>query len=134
MLLPHRVTVDLMLSYLDPKSADAVHTKMKDMLNQKGFRCDLETVSDRPAMKERRQNLQLAKKISTIAERWEIPIGKETSVWPSVGGLVPAKVPVVCGIGPSSKDLYTPQEAVNRTGLIQRTLLITQFLAQDLER
>jgi D-alanine-D-alanine ligase len=134
MLLPHRVTVELMLSYLDPRMADTVQETMEELLKQKGFRCDLKLVSDRPPMKERRRNLQLARKMSTIAERWEIPMGQESSVWPSVGGLVPASVPVVCGVGPSARNLCTPQESINRTSLIQRTLLIAQLLARDLKR
>ncbi len=82
-------------------------------------------------MKERRHNLRLAKKLSVIADQWDIPLIHDSSVWPSTGGLVPASVPVVCGLGPVSKDLYTPQEGVSRSSLIQRTLLMAQFLAQE---
>ena len=132
MLLPHRIHVDLMMSYLDPKTADEAEQKIRGMLRAKGLHFQLETISDRSPMKERRHNLSLAKKLGAVAETWELPFGRESSVWPSVGGLVPAKIPVVCGIGPASKDLYTPQEAVNRTSLIQRTLLTAQFLAGQL--
>jgi D-alanine-D-alanine ligase len=48
--------------------------------------------------------------------------------------LVPLEVPVICGIGPVARDLYTPREAVNRISLIQRTLLIAEFLAEELIR
>lgn len=132
MLLPHKVSLDLMLSYLDPKAADGIEERIKEMIVQKGFRCELESISDRPPMKERRNNLHFAKQLTAVAERWEIPFGRDSSVWPSVGGLVPAKVPVVCGMGPTSRDPYTPQEAVNRTSLVQRTLLVAQFLAGDM--
>ncbi|MFC1822636.1 ATP-grasp domain-containing protein, partial [Thermodesulfobacteriota bacterium] len=132
MLLPHRLTVDLMLSYLDKKMADEAEDKIKEMIVRKGLKCDLAKVSDRPPMKERRHNLSLAKGLSAIADKWDIPFGWDSSVWPSAGGLVPARVPVVCGIGPTSRDLYTPQEAVNRTCLIQRTLLIAQFLVHKI--
>jgi len=30
-----------------------------------------------------------------------------------------------------ARDLYTPQESVQRISLIQRTLLLAQFLAQN---
>jgi len=85
-------------------------------------------------MKERRNNLGLARSLAAVAQKWEIPLAQESSVWPSVGGLVPPRIPVVCGAGPVSKDLYTPQEAVNRASLIQRTLLIAQFLAKDIRK
>ena len=83
-------------------------------------------------MKERRNSLQLSKPLASVAEKWEIPLSQESSVVPSVGGLVPETIPVICGIGPVAKDLYTPQEAVNRISLIQRTLLTAEFLAQDI--
>jgi D-alanine-D-alanine ligase len=50
-----------------------------------------------------------------------------------VAGLVSSRIPVVCGIGPATKDLYTPQEAVNRTSLIQRSIIIAQFLLKEFE-
>jgi D-alanine-D-alanine ligase len=132
MLLPHRVTVDILFSYLDEKSAIEVETVLKKTFHHRSFRCELDTVSDRPPMKQRPANRQLADSFCELAKKWDIPLTRDSSVWPSVGGLVPDKVPVVCGIGPTSRDLYTPHEAVNRTSLIQRTLLVAQFLAKDL--
>ncbi len=134
MLLPHRVILDLSIHYLDPKAADAAEAKVKEILNSKGYHYKMESVSDRPPMKERRHNLGLAKSLGAVAEKWEIPFGQESSVWPSAAGLVPAKVPVVCGIGPTARDLYTPQEAVNRISLVQRTLLVAGFLSKGLRR
>lgn len=131
MLLPHRVTANLMLSYLDTKIVAPLERKMRAILIGSSFRFELERVSDRPPMKERRHNLQLAKKLALVADQWDIPLVRESSVWPSAGGLVPAKVPVVCGVGPVARDLYTPQEGVSRSSLIQRTLLMAQFLAQE---
>lgn len=131
MLLPHCVTANLMLSYPDPKVADGIEEKMKEILSIKGLKCELERISDRPPMKERRNNLGLAKSLAAVAKEWEIPFAQESSVWPSAGGLVPARIPVMCGLGPVSRDLYTPQEAMNRASLIQRTLLIAQFLGKE---
>ncbi|MFC1888222.1 ATP-grasp domain-containing protein [Thermodesulfobacteriota bacterium] len=133
-LLPHRIAVTLTLSYLEPKAADEVERKIMEIFTLKGFRCKLAKISDRPPMRERRDNLRLAKALAGIAEKWEIPFGQESSLRPSAAGLVPARVPVVCGIGPACKDLYTPQEAVNRVSLIQRTLLVAQYLAQEVKR
>ena len=57
---------------------------------------------------------------------------KEGSAWPSVGGLVPARTACLCGMGPVARDLRTPNEAVWRLSLMQRTLLLAEFLAHEL--
>ena len=133
MLLPHQVTATLVLSYTDFRLADEIEQQMRILLKQNSFKWTLERVSDRPPMKERRNNLQLSKPLAGVAQKWEIAISQESSVIPSVGGLVPDNIPVICGIGPVARDLYTPQEAVNRISLIQRTLLTAEFLAQDVK-
>jgi D-alanine-D-alanine ligase len=107
---------------------------MKSILGKKGLRWSLEKVSGRPPMKERRGNISLAKNLMATAQKWEIPLELESSLMPSAGGYAPAKIPVVCGIGPVARDLYAPQEAINRISLIQRTLLIAEFLAQDVKK
>jgi len=134
MAVPHRVVVTLVMSFLDPKTADAAEEQFDSVLGKRDLRWTLEKLSDRPPMRERRINMTLAKKLFTVAEEWEIPLKQESSLLPTVGGLVPAKVPVVCGIGPVAKDLYTPNEAVNRTSLVQRTLLMAAFLAGELKK
>jgi D-alanine-D-alanine ligase len=133
MLLPHRVTATLVLSYNDAKLAEEIEEQMKKLFKQSTFKWNLERISDRPPMKEQRKNLQLSKSLAGVAQKWEINMSEESSVVPSVAGLVPDNVPVICGIGPVAQDLYTPQEAVNRISLIQRTLLIAEFLAQDVK-
>jgi D-alanine-D-alanine ligase len=132
--LPHRMVVTLVLSYLDPKLADATEENIHTILGKKVVRWSLEKISERPPMRQRRGNVRLAKELEEIAGKWEIPLGVESSVVPSVAGLIPAKVPVVCGLGPVAKDRYTSQEAVSRIGLIQRTLLLSEFLAEDLKK
>jgi D-alanine-D-alanine ligase len=94
----------------------------------------LKRISDRPAMNDSHASLKLFKSLSEVARRWDIPLEQESSVLPSAAGLVPIHVPVICGVGPVARDLYTPQEAVNRISLIQRTLLAAEFLAEDLIR
>jgi D-alanine-D-alanine ligase len=133
MLLPHQVTATLVLSYNDARLADGIEEQMRILLKQTTFKWTLEKVSDRPPMKERRNNLKLSKPFASVADKWEISISEESSVVPSVGGLVPDNIPVICGIGPVARDLYTPQESVNRISLIQRTLLTAEFLAQDIQ-
>jgi D-alanine-D-alanine ligase len=128
MLLPHRVSADLLLTYLDAKRADAVESEVRRILGKNTLKWSVELVSDRPAMKDRLANQRLARAILNTAADWEIELHVDSSVWPSVGGLVTGKAGVVCGMGPVARNLYTPQEAVHRMSLIQRTLLLAQFL------
>jgi D-alanine-D-alanine ligase len=46
-----------------------------------------------------------------------------------VAGLVPSSRAVICGLGPVARDVDTPQEAVLRLSLMQRTLLLAQYLS-----
>jgi D-alanine-D-alanine ligase len=128
MLLPHRVSADLILTYLDAKRADEVESEIRRILGKNKLKWSVELVSDRPAMKDRVANQRLAKSILNTASQWEIELSVDSSVWPSVGGLVTGQTGVVCGMGPVARNLYTPQEAVHRMSLIQRALLLAQFL------
>jgi len=133
MLLPHSVAVTLLLSYGDEQLADGVERKMRRILG-KGEKWKLEMISNRPPMKLRRRNQQLSNTLRKIANQWDIPFNQESSLWPTVAGLVPASTRVVCGLGPIAKDLYTPREAVQRISILQRTLLLAEFLVQNPRR
>jgi D-alanine-D-alanine ligase len=130
MLLPHRIHANLLLNYLDVQRANETELKIREALKGSRFKISLELISDRPPMKEKKGNIRLAKALENVAKEWEIPWSKDSSLWPSVGGLTPTKTSVICGIGPAAKDLYTPKEAVNRTSLIQRAMLLALFLSQ----
>jgi D-alanine-D-alanine ligase len=133
MMLPHRVRATIMVSYPDKTLADAVEEQLRAICRGGGLRWNLELISDRPPMRERKLNDRLLKSFAQTAEKWEIPLGRETSVWPSVAGLVTGPAAVVCGLGPAANDIYTPQESVSRISLVQRTLLLAEFLAKDLK-
>jgi len=128
MRLPHFCQAELLLSYLDKTTVHEAEKHMREILGKEGYSWTLEKISERPPMKEKRKNQRLFKKFSEVAQKWEIPLDKKTSLWPSSAGLVPDKVGVICGIGPVAQDLYTPQESINRISLLQRTLLLAQFL------
>jgi D-alanine-D-alanine ligase len=130
MLLPHRVQANLLLNYLDVQRANILEQQIKEILKGDRFYISFELISDRLPLKERKGNIRLAKMIESIAKEWEIPWSKDSSLWPSVGGLAPIKASVICGLGPAARELYTPKEAINRTSLIQRALLLALFLAQ----
>jgi len=131
MLLPHRATSMLLVTYPDDKTANRIEQEMREILKDKRVNWELELISDRPAMRDRRANARLLKSLQTVASAWEIPVSKESSVWPSVAGLAPASTSVLCGMGPVARDLYTPNESVNRTSLVQRTLLLAQLLNEQ---
>jgi D-alanine-D-alanine ligase len=128
MLLPHRITSNLLVTYADSDIADSTEKAVRDAFGRRGPRWDLELIADRPPMIESRANRRLASRLGSIAEEWQIPLATESSVWPSVAGLAPGTTAVLCGAGPVARDLYTPFEAVQRISLMQRTLLLAQYL------
>ena len=131
MLLPHAVDVTLMVSYGEDALAQQADANMREILGKDGIRWELEMLSDRPPMKSRAGNRRLAEALAGVAAHWEIPFECESSLWPSVAGLVPTGTPVVCGLAPVGKDLYQPHEAVSRISIPQRTLLLAEFLARE---
>jgi hypothetical protein len=84
-------------------------------------------------MKKRRANDRLLRSLERAAAVWEIPISHESSLNPSVAGLIPSTSTVICGLGPPARDIYTPGESVLRLSVLQRTLLLAQYLIDRLE-
>ncbi len=130
LMLPHRVTAMILMTYTNLKSANEAEEQMRNLLKKSEFSWELDLIADRPPLKKRRINTKLANELIEIARRWEIPLHNESSVFPSVAGLVPTSVPVVCGVGPVAHDLYTPRESISRISLLERTLLLAQFLVE----
>jgi D-alanine-D-alanine ligase len=131
MLLPHSIILTVSVGYGDERTADVAERKIKEILDRGKVKYNLEKVSDRPPMKLRNSNRHLAKKLTNIAKKWDIPIAQESSLWPTIGGLVPTSTGAVCGLGPVARNLYTPQEAVQRVSVLQRTLLLAEFLLNE---
>lgn len=125
-LLPHRVTATLQVSFPNLRAAEQLEQRITDVLSK--AKAELALLSDRPPMPSRRINTALLKRLRAAAADWEIPLNTETSLQPSVAGLVPPRVPVICGLGPVARNLYTGREAVSRISLVQRTLLLAEFL------
>ena len=134
MFVPHRVEASLMMSYLDAAQADEAEASMRSILGRRGPRWNLTRLTDRPPMVDRPANHDAVAALEAAASKWDIPIEHETSGWSSVAGLVPDPTAVVCGIGPIVKDRGTPDEAVQRISLVQRTLLLAEYLIGRLER
>jgi D-alanine-D-alanine ligase len=129
--LPHEVVATLLVSFPESKSGDDLEARIREILQGNEVKWKLDLVSDRPPMKDRRGNAKLVKSLMDIAKDREIPLKRESSLWPSVAGLVPTSGSVVCGIGPVARELYTPEEAVDRISLMQRTLLLAELLQQQ---
>lgn len=127
-LLPHRIQAKIQVSYPDAKAVVEVEAQMREVLGERGPRWILEQVADRPPLSDRKGNRRLFKSLQAVAQAWELPLDRESSVWPSAAGLVPKEVAVLCGLAPMGTDLFTPRESVQRLSLIQRTLLLTEFL------
>jgi D-alanine-D-alanine ligase len=128
-MLPHRVVANILVSYLNLKDADAAEMLMRNTIKTKDFKCVFELVSERPPLKRSKKGDVLYRQLKDVADQWQIMLDREFSLSPSVGGLVPAKIPAICGIGPVARDVATPQEGVLRISLMQRTLLLAQYLA-----
>ncbi len=125
-LLPHRVDATLQTSFPNIRAADQLEERIREVLDRQ--QAELALLSARPAMPSRRINSVILKQLRNTAEKWDIPLNTETSLWPSVAGLVPPKVPVICGLGPEARGLYTGQEAISRISMVQRTLLLAEYL------
>ena len=131
---PHQVFVTLPVSYLDEKKANRLEENIKALLGRTEISWTLEVISDRPPMTKRPKSNGLIKELQDTGRRWEMGINAVSSLYPSAAGLVPKPVAVACGMGAVYRDLYTPQEAVQRISLVQRTLLLAQFLVRELEK
>jgi D-alanine-D-alanine ligase len=134
MRLPHRATAIIIVTYPDVRKAEEIEEKMRALFGKRGLRWNLELLSDRPPMPSRRGGQRLAKTLESIAEELEMPLKRASSAWPSVAGIVPARVACVCGIGPVATDLRGPDEKVQRISLVQRTLLLARYLAREVSK
>lgn len=128
MRLPHNVSATLLVTYPDAIAADEVDKRIRLALGKDNFRWRLELVSDRPPMVDRNRKRGLAKDMMNIASQWEIPVKTKSSAQPSVAGLAPPKTDVLCGLSPCCNSLYTQHESIDRHSLVQRTLLLAQYL------
>jgi len=128
MRMPHRVTATIAITYPNVQAAATLERKIRSILGRSGPKWELESLTDRPPFVKRTGGTRLFEELAGIAEKWQIPLQAESSTWPSVAGLLADDQPALCGLGPVARDLRTPQESVLRISLVQRTLLLTQFL------
>jgi D-alanine-D-alanine ligase len=129
--VPHAISANILISHTSTKVADETEKKLREILSTRGARWRLEVLSDRRALEKRENSLQLAERLLATAKEWEIPLHRESSTWPSVAGLAPQDAAVLCGLGPVGQSLRTPDEAVQRLAVVQRTLLLAEFLHRE---
>lgn len=133
MLIPHRVSANIFITYIDEEQAKNVESRVRKLFQtkRKGIKTYIEKLEDRPPMLKTPKGEGLINEIREIAEKWRIPFDVESTLLPSAAGVVSRECAVICGMAPSSKNLYTPEESVSRTELVQKTLLISQFLLKE---
>ena len=128
--LPHVIRAEVLVSHSGETARDRIDSELRKILGKDSHRWDLESVSDRPAFKRRSVSQSLLKQVESVAERWQVPCSSESSLSPSVAGLVPDRTAALCGFGPAVVDVYTANEAVQRISLMQTTLLLAGTLAE----
>ncbi|MDG5785858.1 M20/M25/M40 family metallo-hydrolase [Evansella sp. AB-P1] len=128
-LLPHRVNATVIVTFLNEELAKKAEQKIKETFtsSSSSMRSYVENLVERPPL-IRKKNNPTTKKLKDICMEWNIPFGTESSLLATAAGEVPQKIPVVCGFSPASKGLFTPNEALHRGELIQRSLLLALFL------
>ena len=126
-LLPHQLRVVIQASYPKRDVGERLSDQIEQVFKGSGVTWHCAMISDRPPMLDASDSIML-EQVREIAAEWDIPAEIESSLLPSVAGLVPADTPALCGVGPVAADLFTSQEAVSRMSLVQRTLLLSQYL------
>ncbi len=135
MLIPHRVSANIFITYIDEIQAKKVESRVRKLFQtkKKGIKTYIEKLEERPPMIKTEKSEGLIEELRGISEKWNIPFDVESTLLPSAAGVISKECAVVCGMSPSSKNLYTPEESISRTELVQKTLLISQFLLKDQE-
>ena len=130
--LPHQVKAEIMITYQQSDRADAVEKEIRTILGRRGCRWELTMDWDRPPMPETPDNAALLDKWNDVADYHGLSFERTTSSIASLGGLAGESVPTLCGVGPAAQSRGTPNESVERISLIERTLVLAEYLAQGL--
>jgi D-alanine-D-alanine ligase len=132
-LLPHRIRATVYLTYLDTQLADDAEKVIRDTfsIDHLEIRAYAERLEKRPALNRSDVSAPVLQSLQAISEEWKLPFGVDSNLLPSASGVVPAGIPVVCGLGPAGRDIFTPYESVHRGELLQRALLLTLYLLEE---
>lgn len=129
-LLPHRLQATIYVTYLDEVLADRIEQRIRKIFiaKEKEINSNLEKMEERSPLNRGKDSKALIETFTKLSNEWQLPFGVEGSLLPSAAGEIPANVPVLCGMAPASKEIYTPHEAIHRGELLQRILLLTLHL------
>lgn len=133
MLLPHRVRATVYVTFLDPELADEAEEQLRALFTskageQESLRIHMEKLEERPPLNRSEKSAPIISRLRQISKAWKLPFGVESGLLPSPAGEIPPNIPVICGFGPASQNLFTPHEGIHRGELLQRILLLTLFL------
>ncbi len=132
--LPHHVQASISITYRQQERAQEIEQEIRAILGRGKTRWELTMDWDRPPMPETAENLVLFEQLNQVAEHHGISLQRTTSSIASLAGLVDASTPCLCGVGPEALSRGMPGESIERISLIERTLVLAEFLAQDLPR
>ncbi len=135
-LLPHRVRATVFVTFLDADKADEAEMRLRELLTPEEGEFEdtsvyIEKLEERPPLNRSPVAEELIVKLQAISEAWKLPFGVESSLLPSAAGEVPPHIPVICGFGPASHDMFTPHECIHRGEFLQRLLLLTLLLLEE---
>ena len=131
--LPHRVTAGLLVTYRDTAQVAELEKEIRATLGRGGCRWELSLDWDRPPMVETSAGVRLLGELNESGLAHGVEFQRETSSVASLAGLVDGDVPRVCGVGPAAYERGTPSESIERISLIERTVVLAEFLARQLE-
>jgi D-alanine-D-alanine ligase len=131
-LMPHCVNLILGISYLKVRQADDAEERIQEILDGRAPLLDVrqERLEDRPPLARTKLSAEIVKDFESVAQEWKIPFGKEAGLLASAAGLVPPGIPVISGLAPHAREIFTPSESVNRGALASRTLLLALYLSR----
>lgn len=133
MLLPHRVRATVYVTFLDSRTADQAENQIEQIFSpdHQGVKTYIEKLEERPSLMKRPGENPIIQRLKTLSSDWKLPYGVQSSLLPSAAGVIPDNIPVVCGFGPASRELYTPNESVHRGELLQRALLLALYFLEE---
>lgn len=92
---------------------------------------NFQKLEERPPLNSSEDTALMVESFKAVSQHWRLPFSTESSLVPTAAGEVPLGIPVLSGMAPAGKDVYTPNESVHRGELLQRTMLLTQWLLQE---
>lgn len=128
-LMPHRVTATIAITYIDEKTAERAEAQLRTLFkaSKLGMSTYMEQITDRPPLLQKKEH-PLLQSLEKWTKEHQLPFGTETSLLATAAGVIPAYKPVICGFAPASRDLFTPNEAMHRSELVQRSILLALHL------